>query len=273
MKNQFDYSVLMSVYHKENSLFFEQSIQSILSQTVKTNDFVIICDGPLTEGLDLVIQRFVSENPGVFNIIRKDKNEGLGLALRLGVTLCKNDIIMRMDSDDISISRRAELELPFMNSFDLVGSDIEEFEGAVSNSIGKRVVPKTYRGIKKLAKSRSPFNHPSVMFKKSVILKAGNYRDCQLREDYLLWIDVLQITNKVINIPDVLVYMRSGTEMRIRRSDKKGKDSSKRILKYQLSLHNINFFEYIWISIKQWIFYNSPLCIKRLFYKHLLRKH
>ena len=267
-----NYSVLMSVYYKENPLFLSQSIESILNQTKKTNDFVIICDGPLTKELDLVLEKYQQSNQGVINIVRKKKNEGLGLALKLGVTKCKNEIIMRMDSDDISVPERAETELLLMNQFDLVGSDIEEFEGEISNRIGKRIVPKDIKGIKKWLKSRSPFNHPSVMYKKSVILKAGNYSDCPLREDYLLWINLLRVTENVCNIPKVLVYMRSGIEMRIRRGAKAGKESSKRILKYLLSLHNINHFEYCWISFKQSVFYHSPVWLKKIYYKHLLRK-
>ena len=263
----------MSVYHKENPLFLSQSIESILNQTIKTNDFVIICDGPLTKELDSVLEQYQQSNQKIFNVVRKEKNEGLGLALKLGVSICKNEIIMRMDSDDISMPNRAEIELPLMERFDLVGSDIEEFEGETSNKIGKRVVPKNVKEIKKWLKSRSPFNHPSVMYKKSIILEAGNYEDCPLREDYLLWINVLNVTENVCNVPDVLVYMRSGIEMRIRRGAKAGKQSSKKILKYQLYLQNINRIEYCWISFKQFIFYNSPIWLKKIYYKHLLRKH
>lgn len=273
INKQINYSVLMSVYYKENPVFLDESINSILNQTIKSNDFVIICDGPLTEELNLVFDKYYKLYPDVFHIVRKDKNEGLGPSLKLGVTLCKNEYIMRMDSDDISSPQRAEIQLPLMENFDLVGSDIEEFENELSNKIGKRIVPKDIKQIKKWLKSRSPFNHPSVMFKKSTILSAGNYSDCPFREDYMLWINVLQITDRVCNVPEILVYMRSGQEMRIRRSNSLGKKSSKEILKYLLRLHYINRIEYCWISFKQWVFYSSPLWLKRIYYRFFLRKH
>ena len=64
-----DYSVLMSVYYKENPEWFDVSIQSMLNQTIKTSDFVIVKDGKLTEELDRVIDDYTSKFPNIFNII------------------------------------------------------------------------------------------------------------------------------------------------------------------------------------------------------------
>ena len=106
-----NYSVLMSVYHKEKPEYFRAAIESILNQTVKTNDFVIVCDGPLNEGLDNVITEVVTANPGLFNIYRMTENKGLAIALNNGILQCKNQIIARMDSDDISRNDRMEKQL------------------------------------------------------------------------------------------------------------------------------------------------------------------
>ena len=131
-----NYSVLMSVYHKEKPEYFRAAIESILNQTVKTNDFVIVCDGPLNEGLDNVITEVVTANPGLFNIYRMTENKGLAIALNNGILQCKNQIIARMDSDDISRNDRMEKQLKAMkeHNADIVSSNLIEFDGDVSNT-------------------------------------------------------------------------------------------------------------------------------------------
>ena len=84
------YSVLMSVYYKENPEWFRESIESMMNQTVRTNDFVIVKDGKLTNELDEVISEYCKKYPDIFNIVELEKNMGLGLALATGILKCKN---------------------------------------------------------------------------------------------------------------------------------------------------------------------------------------
>lgn len=109
-----NYSVLMSVYIKEKPEYLKEAITSILNQTVKTNDFVIVCDGPLTEGLNKVIADFVTTYSGLFNVYRLEHNMGLAKALNNGILQCKNEIIVRMDSDDVSMPDRVEKQMKAM---------------------------------------------------------------------------------------------------------------------------------------------------------------
>ena len=106
-----NYSVLMSVYHGEKPKYLRQSIESIFAQTIPTNDFVLICDGPLTEELDLVIQEMYDAHPDVFRVIRLEVNQGLCNALNYGLVECRNELIARMDSDDVAFANRCELQL------------------------------------------------------------------------------------------------------------------------------------------------------------------
>ena len=99
-----NYSVLMSVYFKEKPDFLRQSMESILNQTVKTNNFILVCDGPLNEGLDAVIAEMQTKFGEVLHVVRLEKNGGLGNALNEGMKHCKNELVARMDSDDISKS-------------------------------------------------------------------------------------------------------------------------------------------------------------------------
>ena len=62
-----EYSVLMSVYAKEEPVYLDTAIQSMLDQTVRTDDFVIVCDGPLTAELDAVLERHLAQNPALIH--------------------------------------------------------------------------------------------------------------------------------------------------------------------------------------------------------------
>ena len=103
-----EYSVLMSVYAKEEPVYLDTAIQSMLDQTVRTDDFVIVCDGPLTAELDAVLERHLAQNPAVLHLVRLPQNIGTGAALNIGLTRCKNELIAKMDSDDISVLDRCE---------------------------------------------------------------------------------------------------------------------------------------------------------------------
>ena len=266
-----NYSVLMPVYYKEKPSFLERSIVSIMEQTIKPDDFVIVCDGPLTPELDEILLKS-SRKYNCINVVRKEKNEGIGSALRDGLLLTKNEIVMRMDSDDVCLKQRAEIQLPLMDEYELVGSSISEFENSENNIIGYRVVPKTQKEIEKFAKRRNPFNHPSVMFKKSTILKAGNYQTLLYVEDYFLWVRVLLQKSKVANINEPLVNMRSGLSMRSRRSGKVYRQSIKKLRKFMLDNKMISHLRYFGLLIEQTLFLLIPAKIKEHLYGAFLRK-
>ncbi|MFQ9514270.1 MAG: glycosyltransferase [Eubacterium sp.] len=214
-----NYSVLMSVYYKEKPEYLKAAIDSILNQSVKTNDFVLVCDGPLNKGLDKVIADYVRTAPGLFNVYRLSQNLGLAKALNHGILQCKNERIARMDSDDISAPDRMEKQLKAMRErdADIVGANIIEFTGNIENTGSTRTVPENNDDIIKFAKKRSPFNHPTVMYKKSAVIHAGFYEDYRYFEDYNLWTTMLLKGYKGYNIQENLLYMRAGQDMYKRR--------------------------------------------------------
>lgn len=228
------YSVLMPVYQKEQASHFRESIQSMLSQSVPTDDFVIVCDGPLTPSLDDVIQSYKKQYPSLFHIVRLKENRGLGIALQKGVAACKHELIARMDSDDISAPDRCERQLKIFSRrpVAIVGGNVEEFTDAddrtrqanqlsnetnLSKTSAIRKVPETNEKIRSFAKRRNPFNHPSVMFRKSAVQSAGGYLDCKGFEDYYLWVRMLKSGMQGYNIQRTLVYMRTDAGMYRRR--------------------------------------------------------
>ena len=205
-----NYSVLMTMYIKDNVDYAKLSIDSMLHQTIKTEDFVLICDGPLTDELNNLINGY-KENYACFNIIRLSENVGLGAALRYGVTVCKNNLVARMDDDDVAKENRCELELrEFEKDSELVicGSFMNEFDDDRSKPLRVKKVPTSLEDIIKFSKRRNPFNHSTVMFKKKEILKIGNYSTMRVNQDVELWVRALNKGLKGINIAYPLVDFR-----------------------------------------------------------------
>ncbi len=266
-----DYSVLISVYYKERASNFAFCLDSILNQTIPPKEIVIVCDGELTPELNNLMDEYMIKCL-IIKRIQLEENVGLGKALNIGLKECSYNIVMRMDSDDYSIPTRAEKELAFINEYDIVGSSIIEFENELSNVIGGREVPETHEQILKFAKKRSPFNHPSVMFKKDVIEKAGGYQHMLYAEDYYLWIRLIINGAKCRNINEPLVYMRSGIAMRSRRGGKEYNKSMRAIRKYMLKKRFINIFEYFYCIIGVAIVSIMPNRIKEWIYRNFLRK-
>ena len=242
-----NFSVAMSVYHKDNAIFFDRALESITDlQSVKPSEIVLVCDGPLNSDLDSVIEKY-QHKYSFFNVIRLTENKGLGNALKIAVKNSHYDLIARMDSDDVSISDRFYQQLSFFKvhpEIDIVGGDITEFIGEENNVVGKRIVPTNDCDIKEYMKKRCAFNHVTVMYKKDSVLSVGGYQDWFWNEDYYLWIR-MQISNLLFaNTGTVLVNVRVGEDMYQRRGGKKYYDSEKALQKYMLSHKMINYLTY-----------------------------
>ncbi|MFV0635185.1 glycosyltransferase [Mitsuokella sp. WILCCON 0060] len=235
------YSVLMSVYHKEKPEYLRESMQSIYGQTVPTDDFVLVCDGPLTKELDTVIAEMQAKFGKRLRVCRLLENQGLGRALNFGMKMCRHELIARMDSDDISRSDRCERQLQLFEShpeYSLISGIVEEFTGTKEHVYARRIVPEHQREILAFAKKRNPFNHPCIMYKKSHVEAAGGYQDFFLLEDYYLWIRMLQQGLQGCNIQEPLLWMRAGSDMYKRRGGWKYFLSQRHLLQY---MHRTGF--------------------------------
>ena len=216
-----NYSVLMSVYRNEKPGFLRDSMQSIYDQTVPTDDFVLICDGPLTQRLNDVIQEMQSKFGKRLHVIRHEENHGLGYCLRTGILECKNELVARMDSDDISRKDRCEKQLEVFKKqpeLSVVGSLVGEFAVTIAEVSTIRRVPETTDEIVKFVKWRSPMNHPSVMFKKQDILAVGNYPEVRNCQDWYLWTNLILNGYRLYNVQEILVFMREDNTTFKRRS-------------------------------------------------------
>ena len=243
----YPFSVAISVYKRDNPVFFEQALQSITEgQTVKPTEIVLVVDGPVTKELDAVIEKYVEKFAG-FNVIRLPQNRGLGNALKIAVENAKYSLIARMDSDDVSLPDRFYKQLKYLKEHpecEIVGGDISEFIGEESNIVGKRCVPKKHNEIIQYMKRRCALNHVSVMYKKVSIQAAGGYQDWFWNEDYFLWIRMWQNGAIFGNIGEVLVNVRVGKEMYQRRGGMKYFQSEKKLQDYMFKNKLISFSIY-----------------------------
>ena len=166
------FSVLMSIYKNDKKEFVQESIESIINQTVKPNEIIVVQDGPIPEEIKSLVSEY--EKYDFFKLIVLNENQGLGKALNIGLENCQYDIVARMDSDDICLEDRFEKQIKEFqkdDSLSVVGGFINEFIENPSEIIGVREVPLTNEEIIKHIKSRNPFNHMTVMFRKKDVFE------------------------------------------------------------------------------------------------------
>ena len=269
-----NYSVLMSVYYKEHPDYLRQSMQSIYDQTVPTDDFVLVCDGPLTPELDAVISSMQQQFGSRLHVCRLLKNGGLGKALNFGIGQCKNDLVARMDSDDVSRPDRCQRQLAIFQNhpeYSLVSGIVEEFSDTITNVSVRRIVPEHQDDIITFAKKRNPFNHPCIMYKKSDVEAAGGYQDFYLLEDYYLWIRMLQHGFIGYNLQEPLLWMRAGSDMYKRRGGWKYVQSQHNLFKYMAQTGFITGRQYQVQSVVRLIGAVVPNWLRAFLFKKILR--
>lgn len=266
------YSVLMSLYIKEKPEYLDLAIKSMVEQTLKPDEIVIVKDGPITDELQAILDKYNAAYPELFNIVGYEKNRGLGLALNFGLEHCRNELVARMDTDDISRLNRCEQQIKifeYNQEIDIVGGDIAEFINSPSEPVAYRRVPKTNDDILEYMKTRCALNHVSVMFKKSSIISAGGYKDCFWNEDYYLWIRMWLKGCNFANTGSVLVDVRTGADMYARRGGLKYFNSEKELQDLMLenklitvSTYSVNILKRLIVqlllpnSIRGWVFRN-----------------
>nr|WP_239519378.1 glycosyltransferase [Bifidobacterium ramosum] len=269
------YSVLMSVYIKEDPAFLEESLASMLAQTVPPEEIVVVKDGQLSSELESVLNKFTDAHPNLFTIVAYPKNQGLGYALMSGVPRCRNEIIARMDSDDYAFPTRMEEELTVMRdrNLDMVGSQIVEFVEDPSDPVATSTLPVSFSDIVAFSKKRNPFRHPSMVFKKSKALEAGNYSpDFLYFEDWDLFNRMLARGCNAENIDHPLVAMRVSADFYGRRG---GPAYLPHIWKFktaQLRRGYFTFPQFLTSTIPHVIVCLVPNGVRSFIYTHLLRK-
>lgn len=264
------YSVLMSLYKKENPEYLRIAIDSMLNQTVAPDEIVLVEDGPLTDDLYAVLDEYP-----MLHRVKNETNLGFGLALNVGLKECRNELVARMDTDDCSKPERCEkqlqrfLEKPYLA---VVGSHIDEFIGDISNVVSQRIVPTTSEEIYKFAKKRSAFNHPAVMYSKTAVLENNGYADLKRNQDVDLFGRMLFNGNKAENIDEALLWFRSSDELAKRRKSWQNTWSYVATIRKFWKMGYSSFADYAIVGIAQTGMYLMPIKLQNYIYKNFLRK-
>lgn len=269
-----NYSVLSTLYKNDSPEYLKQSIESMLAQTVVTNDYVLVADGPIPTELKEVLSEYEGKYD-FFNIVQLPENVGLGVALNEGLKACKNDLVARLDADDISLPTRCEEQLSaFEKDVDLVivGTDMYEFEDDPEKITSLKQMPYSHEQIYKFGKRRNPFNHSSVMYKKSVIMDLGGYANLRRSQDIELWARVIYAGHKCQNLNKPLIKFRCGGSRVQRKKKWSNVKSDLKVFKKNYKMGYASFTDYVYVWITQMAFFILPTKLAGKLYKKLFRK-
>ena len=270
-----NYSVLMSVYRDANPVHFAEALESMVTQTVVTDDFVIVCDGPLTPELDAVLENYLQQYPSIFQIIRLETNVGIGQAANIGLQKCKNDLVAKMDADDISVPNRCEMQIKrFMACprLAVLGGYIEEFDQDPQHPIAVRSVPLSNEDIRNFARRRQPFNNMTVMYRREAVAKVGGYQALRRSEDFDLYTRLLHADCYCENLDQVLVWARVDKDAFARRGSL---DTLKGCALSRWRAHKLGCASILDVCVcvgGELIILVSPPKVRKLIYQRFLRK-
>lgn len=267
------FSVLLSVYHKENPDYLKTSLDSVFNQTLCPAEVILVEDGPLTEALYQVLDEYAAR----YRILRRiplKENRGLGPALNEGLKACSYDLVARMDTDDICLPERFERQIQFMERYpdvDISGTCVTEFCECPSNIIGTRKVPLMHDEITRYIRQRCPFNHPTVIFKKSKVIAAGGYQPFMM-EDWWLWGRMLHCGARMANLPESLLLFRTNNDTYKRRGGLSYAVNCLKLQKKFCALHISTRLDMIKCCVIRFSVCLIPNTIRRFLYLNFLRE-
>jgi len=298
------FSVIMSIYQNDVPEHLHIALESLLNQTRRPDEIVIVGDGPVPAELEQEIERLPTEGSGAagskfkvqsavelqeapsnspkgerkteIRYLPQEKNRGLGAALAIAVEAAQYPYLARMDADDIAVPGRFEKQLRFLEQHPdvaAVGGMIEDFSSDPNHVTGRRIVPLESEDIHRYMRSRNGMNHVTVMFKKEELLRVGNYQPFHLNEDYYLWVRMIQQGCQLMNIPDVLVRVRAEKEQVDRRGGFPYFRDQYRVFKYMLNTGFISWPRFLLNICERGIVQLlMPLSVRCWFYQRFLRK-
>lgn len=272
-----DFSVLMSVYYKEQPEFLDLALKSVLiDQTLLPTEIVMIEDGPLTNDLILVLNKYHEMFPNILKLYPFEENMGLGKALQIGLEYCSYDLVMRMDTDDVACPERFKKQVQYMAKhpeISVLGGKIGEFIDDPSEDLRIKEMPLAYDEVLKYSKFRNPLNHMTVCFRKKDILEVGNYQPMLYLEDHYLWTRLLVAGKKIVNLEDLLVKVRIGNGFYERRGTKKYLIGWKELQQYMYDNEFITYFQKVRNKTGMVVMVYCPEWFRKILYNKVLRKN
>ncbi|MEZ9522411.1 glycosyltransferase [Vibrio splendidus] len=266
------FSVLLSVYSKEDPKYLNDSLESIYDkQSLKPTEIILVKDGLLPSKLNQVIEHWQCKLGKLFITIQLEHNVGLAKALNVGLEKCSHELVARMDTDDISTPTRFEKQVAFMleNKHIVASSgEVLEFDINMARQIGIRSLPCNNNDLVKFCRFRSPLSHPAVIFRRSRITAAGGYPNFSNSQDWALWSLLISRGEAIANIDSTLVHMRTDSSLLERRGIKYYKNELK-IFRFQRDIGISRRRDFFFNVVSKGILRSSPSAVKKLAYKNL----
>lgn len=211
-------SVVLPVHAGAKPGQLREALTSVLLQTRPADEIIIVEDGPLGSDLTAVLDEIGGSVPLVRRL-RIAENRGVAVAVQLGVEAARYRWIARMDSDDIALPERLATQMDAISSggYDLLGTAMSEFRSADGALLGVRRMPTEHVRIVRALRSHNAFNHPTVLFRRSLALRVGGYRSLDHLEDYDLFVRMWSAGARLHNLPEPLVKFRADDDMFRRR--------------------------------------------------------
>lgn len=240
MNTREQFAVLLPVYHRDRPDFLRAAFTSAVDdQTRRPDQVVIVRDGPVPAELARCVAELAADSPVPVTLVELEQNLGLGVALDAGLAASEYDVVARMDADDVSLPHRFEVQLPLIEAgAEIVGAGLLEFECDPGDSFERRTPPCEPEEIARYARFHDPFNHPTVVYRRSAVVAAGGYQDFPLMEDYWLFARMIAGGARVVNVAEPLVYYRIGAGAYARRG---GSALLRSELRLQRQLHQHGF--------------------------------
>ena len=263
-------SVLCSVYKNEKSVFLDRMLRSVWSeQTLKPTQIIIVEDGPLTDDLYSVLTKWRGIIDAKLLILKNDVNLGLTVSLNKGIQHVTSDYIARIDSDDMCMPNRFELQSTFLDenpNIDIVGgaSEVIDINGNLKFTKHYEL---THDEMVRQMYWKCPLSHPGVMMRTSMFTNKGlkyneKYRNSQ---DIALWVDALMAGCKFANLPDVVIRSTEDDDIYRRRGNVRARneyESFARAAKYICGKYSLKRI----VPCIRYLFRCLPTPLIRFFY-------
>lgn len=270
--NQNKTAVIISIYKNDTLEIAKEMFVSLFEQTTDDFDILVQEDGPVDTTLNHYLEALETEKKIVY-LGKRAQNRGLAYSLNQLITVALHrgyTLIFRMDSDDIAVPERIELQQEYLLQHpetDIVGGWIEEF----NTDTGKRQIiayPQKHNYIKKFLQIRSPMAHVTVAFRSTFFDKTGLYNPGSLCEDLELWIRALDKGCRFHNLPKILVRVRTDHAFYARRKNIK-RAYEVMVLKIKSTkMFHFGIRGYLY-AIGHFLLFMAPSGIKKQLYKLL----
>ena len=266
------FTLLIAVWRGDDPGYLRAAFtSSVQEQSRRPDQVVLVQDGPVTDELSATIADLVATSPVRVELVVLERNVGLGPALDAGLAASEHEIVARMDADDVSLPERFERQLPLVEAgADIVGSGLLEFGSSPEDVVGRRTPPTDPAEIRRAIRFRDPFNHPTVVYRRSAVQAAGGYTDMALMEDYLLFARMVDAGARPANLAEPLVCYRVGAGAYARRGGRALLRSELAVQRRFLRLGITTRREYVRNVLVRGGYRLVPETLRRLAYRALI---